>query len=47
MNIYKQTIRISKIRISHKLKGAITRNQRYSIFLCEDNILQNFISASV
>ena len=31
----KQIIRISKIRISHKVKGAIMRNLRYSIFLYE------------
>ena len=40
--VSKQTIRISKIRISQKLKGTIMRNLRYRIFLYEGEYIAKF-----
>ena len=40
--VCKQTFRISKVRISQKVKGVIMRNLRGTIFYMKTNVLQDF-----
>ena len=42
MHVCKQTIRISKVRLSQKVKGVIMHTLRGTIFCMKTNVLQNF-----
>ena len=42
MYVYKQIFRIFKVRLSQKVKGAIMRNLRDTIFYMKSNVLQDF-----
>ena len=42
MNVYIQIFRISKERISQKVKGVILRNLCDTIFCMRTNVLQDF-----